>query len=68
MIELTKINGEVILINSLQIEYIELIPESKIIMMNGKYHIVVEDKDEIMARTIRFHQQSYVEIKERREA
>ncbi|MCP1109124.1 uncharacterized protein YlzI (FlbEa/FlbD family) [Lachnospiraceae bacterium PF1-21] len=68
MIELTKINGEVILINSLQIEYIELIPESKIIMMNGKYHIVVEDKDEIMARTIRFHQQSYAEIKERREA
>nr|WP_276008814.1 flagellar FlbD family protein [Aequitasia blattaphilus] len=56
---MTKINGEVILINSLQIEFIELIPESKIIMMNGKYHIVVEDKDEIMKRVIRFHQASH---------
>ncbi|HAX51257.1 flagellar FlbD family protein [Muricomes intestini] len=55
MIELTKLNGEPILINPKQIEYIELIPESKIIMMNGKYHIVSEHKDEIIARIIRFN-------------
>ena len=40
-------------------EYIELIPESKIIMMNGKYHIVSENKDEIIARIIRFNQAIY---------
>lgn len=56
MIELTKLNGEPILINAGQIEYIELIPESKIIMMNGKYHIVNEDKDEIMRRILVFNQ------------
>lgn len=56
MIELTKLNGEPILINAVQIEYIELIPESKIIMMNGKYHIVSEDKDEIMRRIIVLNQ------------
>lgn len=61
MIELTKINGEPVLINSLLIEYIELIPESKIIMMNGKYHIVKEDKDEIIRRVIRFHQHIHCE-------
>lgn len=55
MIELTKLNGEPILINSNQIEYIELIPESKIIMMNGKYHIVSEHKDEIIARIITYN-------------
>lgn len=55
MIELTKLNGEPVLINSCQIEYIELIPESKIIMMNGKYHIVREDKDEIMRKVIIFN-------------
>lgn len=55
MIELTKLNGEPILINPNQIEYIELIPESKIIMMNGKYHIVSEHKDEIIVRIIRFY-------------
>ncbi|EEG74059.1 flagellar FlbD family protein [[Clostridium] hylemonae] len=57
MIELTKLNGEPVLINSRQIEYIELIPESKIIMMNGKYHIVREDKDDIIKKVIVFNNQ-----------
>lgn len=54
MIELTKLNGEPILINAYQIEYIELIPEAKIMMMNGKFHLVKEDKDEIRERVIEF--------------
>ena len=57
MIELTKLNGEPVLINSRQIEYIELIPESEIIMMNGKYHIVREDKDDIIKKVIIFNNQ-----------
>lgn len=56
VIELTKLNGEPILINPNQMECIELIPESKIIMMNGRYHIVNEHKDDIIARIIRFNQ------------
>lgn len=59
MIELTKLNGEPILINPGQMEYIELIPESKIIMMNGKYHIVSENKDEIITRVIEFNRAIY---------
>ena len=42
MIMLTKLNGEKIVINSSQIEFVELIPESKIVMMNGKFSIVKE--------------------------
>lgn len=59
MIELTKLNGTPVLINPSQIEYIELIPESKIIMMNGKYHIVEENKDEIIDKVARFKQRCF---------
>lgn len=57
MIELTKLNGNPVLINSAQIEYIDLIPECKIIMLNGKYHIVKETKEEIMEKVIGFNRQ-----------
>lgn len=55
MIILTKINGEPIIINSKQIEHIDLIPESKITMMNGKYHIVRENENQIIAKVIEFN-------------
>ena len=40
MIELRKMNNERFLLNHNQIECIELIPESKIVMMNHDYYIV----------------------------
>lgn len=55
MIQLTKINEEKILINPIQIEFIESIPESKIIMMNGRYHIVSETQEEIMKLSSEFY-------------
>lgn len=57
LIELTKINGEPMLVNSDQIEFIELIPESKVIMMNGRFHIVSEDKDIIIQKIIAYNQE-----------
>lgn len=57
LIELTKLNGDPILINSKQIEFIEIIPESKIIMMNGRFHIVSENKEDIMAKVIQFNRE-----------
>ncbi len=64
MIELTKLNGEPILINAMQIEYVESIPESKVIMMNGKFHIVLEEPEEIKRRVIEFIRTSYAMSKE----
>ncbi len=55
MVELTKLNGELIMINPSQIEYVEVIPESKIIMMNGRYHIVTENTDVIKDKIARFY-------------
>lgn len=57
MIEFTKLNDEVILLNPFQIEYVEVIPESKVIMMNGKFHIIKEGKDEIQRKILEYRRQ-----------
>ena len=55
MIVLTKLNNQQILLNCAQIEAVELIPESKIVMMNGKFHIVKESAEEIIEKTIEYN-------------
>ena len=50
MIQLTKRNGERFLFNHTQIESIEMIPESKIVMMNRDYFIVRETPDQIIRK------------------
>lgn len=55
MIMLTKLNKERIVINSSQIESIEMIPESKVVMMNGKFYIVTESAEEIIEKTIAYN-------------
>lgn len=47
MIKVTRLSGEVIYLNYLQIEYIENIPETKIRMMNGNYYLVKDTPDMI---------------------
>ena len=51
MIVLTKRNNERFLINHNQIESIEMIPESKIVMMNRDYFIVKESPEDIIKKT-----------------
>ena len=55
MIVLTKMNHERFLINHLQIECIEVIPESKIVMMNHDYYLVRETPDEIIAKIAQYN-------------
>lgn len=55
LIMLTKLNGAPVAVNSSQIEYIDLIPECKITMMNGKYHIVKETQEEIIEKIVQFN-------------
>ena len=50
MIVLTKRNKEKFLVNHNQIECIEMIPETKIVMMNRDYFIVRETPEEIVAK------------------
>ena len=50
MIVLTKRNNEKFLVNHNQIQCIEMIPESKIVMMNRDYYIVKETPEEIIRK------------------
>ena len=70
MIKLTKINGVDFLLNHLQIETIEAIPESKITLLNKDYFIVQESFEEIIDKIIEFNakvadKESYLKAKRR---
>jgi flagellar protein FlbD len=54
MIVLTKRNGEKFTVNYAQIECIETIPESKVIMMNHDYYLVMESIDEIIDKIAQY--------------
>ena len=55
MIVLTKRNHEKFLVNHLQIEYIETIPESKIVMMNHDFYLVRETVEEIIDKIAKYN-------------
>ena len=55
MILLTKRSGDKFLVNHQQIEYIEMIPESKIVMMNHDYYLVRESVDEIIHKIVNYN-------------
>ncbi|MCI8599420.1 MAG: flagellar FlbD family protein [Lachnospiraceae bacterium] len=55
MIIVHKLNNQKIVINDAQIECIEVIPESKIVMMNGRFHVVKESPEEIIQKTIEYN-------------
>ena len=55
MIKLTKLNDEEFVLNSNQIETIEQIPETKIVLMNKDFYIVQETIDEILDKIIVFN-------------
>lgn len=59
MIRLTKLNKEEFIINSSQIECIEIIPESKVILMNKDFYIVRESADEIINKIIEYNAKVY---------
>ena len=48
-------NGERFLLNHNQIEYIELIPESKIVMMNHDYYLVRDTIEEIIQKIAEYN-------------
>ena len=55
MIVLTKRNHEKFLVNHLQIEYIESIPESKIVMMNHDFYLVRESTEEVIQKIAEYN-------------
>ena len=50
MIVLTKMSREKFLVNHNQIQHIEFIPETKVVMMNREYYLVQETGEEIIQK------------------
>lgn len=63
MIKLTKLNNENFVINESQIECIESIPDTKVIMMNREFFLVKETPEEIIEKTIKFKARIFSEYK-----
>lgn len=55
MILLTKRNHDKLLVNHLQIEHIECIPETKITMMNHDYYLVRESVEDIIRKIAEYN-------------
>ncbi|MCI8584986.1 MAG: flagellar FlbD family protein [Lachnospiraceae bacterium] len=56
MIRVTRLSGEVLYLNILQIESMESIPETKIKMMNGYYYLVKDTADSVVEQLRAFYQ------------
>lgn len=54
MIKVVRLNGEILYLNYLQIEYIEMIPETKIRMMNGGYYLVKDTVESVIQQIKEF--------------
>jgi flagellar protein FlbD len=70
MIKLTRLNGIEFLLNHTQIQIIESIPESKVVLTNKDYYIVKEPFEEIIDKIIEFDarvadKESYLKAKRR---
>lgn len=59
MIRLTRLNDEEFIINCRQIERVESIPESNVILISGKHYVVKESIDEIINRVIEYNARIY---------
>ena len=56
MIRVTRLSGEVLYLNVLQIESMESIPETKIKMMNGYYYLVRDTAESVVEQLRGFYQ------------
>ena len=55
MIKVTRLDGTEYLINPQQIEYIEINPDTTLVTLSGKLHIVREEADVVLERIEAFH-------------
>ena len=55
MIVLTRTSKDRFLLNHNQIEYIECIPETKIVMMNRDFYLVEETVEQIIERIAEYN-------------
>jgi flagellar protein FlbD len=57
MIELTRFSGVVFWLNPHQIEYIEKVPDTSIVMLSNKHVMVKESVEEVIALIVAYRRQ-----------
>jgi len=55
MIKVTRLNGTEYYINPHQIECIEIRPDTTLMMLSGKSHIVREEVDQVLGKIEAYH-------------
>jgi flagellar protein FlbD len=56
MIQLTRLNNSVLMVNSDLIKFVEQAPDTVITLLNGEKILVRERAEEVMARVVQFRQ------------
>lgn len=56
MIKLTRLGGEPFILNAEMIKYVEARPDTYVTLLTGDRVVVVEPPDEVMRRTLEYHQ------------
>lgn len=56
MIRLTRLNGDEFILNAELIRYVESCPDTLISLVGGETLMVLEPVDEVVRRTITYHQ------------
>ena len=54
MIELTRLNGHALLVNSDLIKHVEAIPDTTLTLVTGEKLVVLEPCGEVLARTLHY--------------
>ncbi|MDR2587971.1 MAG: flagellar FlbD family protein [Spirochaetales bacterium] len=57
MIKVTRLDGKVYYVNPHQIEYIELNPDTTLIMLSGKRLVVLEDYQTVFSEIVDYRSQ-----------
>ncbi len=60
MIKLTRLGGEVFLLNADLIRYVETRPDTFITLTNGDRLVVIESMDEVMRLTVAYQQAKHL--------
>lgn len=60
MIEVSKISGETCIVNAENIDIIETIPDTMLVLVSGKKILVLDKPDEVVEKVVAYKQKIYL--------
>jgi flagellar protein FlbD len=58
MVKVTKLDGTGYYVNPDQIECIEVNPDTTLVMLSGRFHIIREEVDDVLVRIEEYHRRT----------